>query len=121
VTGKENIVCVGCPMGCSVILTVDNDKVIAFEGNKCKQGEKYTIEEYRNPARILSTTLLTTGSTQPLLPVRTSNPIPKSKILEVATILAGITVEPPIKIGETVLSKPCGIPVDIIATTDLVN
>jgi CxxC motif-containing protein len=118
---KENIVCVGCPMGCLVTLTVENNRVIAFEGNKCKQGEKYTTEEYRNPVRVLSTTLLTAGSAQPLLPVRTSVPIPKSKILEVATTLAGITVEPPIKIGDIVVRKPCGISVDIIATADLPN
>lgn len=118
---KENIVCVGCPMGCLVTLIIENNEVTAFEGNKCKQGEKYTVEEYLNPARILSTTLITTGSKQPLLPVRTSVPIPKSKIMEVARTLAVITVEPPIKIGDIVASQPCGISVDIIATADLPN
>jgi CxxC motif-containing protein len=116
---EEKIICVGCPMGCIVTLTVDGGKVTDIEGNRCKQGEKYTVEEYRNPVRILSTTLLTRGSVRPLLPVRTSAPIPRTKMLEVAAALAGIMVSPPVKIGDIVVSKPDGIAVDMIATADL--
>jgi CxxC motif-containing protein len=121
VTTEEKITCVGCPMGCLVTLTISDGEVVAIEGNRCKQGEKYVLEEYRNPVRILTTTLLTQGSAQPLLPVRTAKPIPKIKMMAGAKALAKIRVKPPIKIGEVVVAKPAGIEVDVVATADLLQ
>ncbi len=118
---QEKITCVGCPMGCLVTLTIDNREVVAIDGNRCKQGEKYVLEEYRNPVRILTTTLLTQGSSQLLLPVRTAGPIPKIKMLSGAKALAKIRVEPPVKIGEVVVTRPAGIEVDVVATADLLD
>ena len=118
-TTEEKITCVGCPMGCLVTLTIDNRKVTTIDGNQCKQGEMYVLEEYRNPVRILTTTLLTQGSAQPLLPVRTAKPIPKTKVIAGARTLARVRVKPPIKIGEVVVTKPAGIEVDVVATADL--
>lgn len=120
-TSEEKITCVGCPMGCLVTLTISNSEVVAFDGSKCKQGEKYVIEEYRNPVRILTTTLLTQGSSQPLLPVRTAGPIPKIKMMSGAEALAKVRVKPPIKIGEVVVSEADGIGVDVVATADLLH
>jgi len=121
VASEEKIICVGCPMGCLVTLTIDNREVLAMDGNKCKQGEKFVLEEYRNPVRILTATVLTQGSSQPLLPVRTAEPIPKIKMLSGAKALAKIRVKPPIKIGEVVVTRPAGIEVDVVATADLLN
>lgn len=120
-TTKEKIICVGCPMGCRVTLTISNREVMAVDGNKCKQGEKYVLEEYHNPVRILTTTLLTQGSSQRLLPVRTAKPIPKAKMMSAVRILAKVRVKPPIKIGEVVAAKPSGIEVDVMATADLLS
>ena len=120
-TTEEKIICVGCPMGCLVTLTISNGEVVATDGNKCKQGAKYVLEEYRNPVRVLTTTLLTQGSSQPLLPVRTAKPIPKTKVMSGAVTLAKLRVKPPIKIGEVVIAKPAGIEVDVVATADLLS
>jgi len=121
VAGKENIICVGCPLGCLVTLTIDNGEVTAIKGSKCKQGKMYVIDEYRNPVRVLTTTLLTRRSSQPLLPVRTAVPISKNKILSGATALAEVTIEPPVRIGDIVVKKSAGIGADIVATADLLQ
>ena len=120
-TTEERIICVGCPMGCLVTLTISNREVMAIEGNKCKQGEKYVLEEYYNPVRILTTTVLTQGSSQPLLPVRTAKPIPKAKMMSAVRTLAKVRVKPPIKIGEVVVAKPAGIGADVVASADLLD
>jgi CxxC motif-containing protein len=121
VAAREKVICVGCPMGCLVNLTIDNGVITAIEGNRCKQGEKYANEEYRNPVRTLTTTLLTQGSSQPLLPVRTSKPVHRQKMLSIVTALAGVKVKPPVRIGEVVVSQPEGVIVDIIATADMID
>jgi len=119
VASKEDIICVGCPLGCLVALTINDGEVTTIKGNKCKQGKLYVIEEYRNPVRVLTTTLLTRGSLQPLLPVRTAVPISKDKMLAGAAALAEVRIEPPVKIGEIVVNKSAGIGVDLVATADL--
>jgi CxxC motif-containing protein len=121
VAGQEKIICVGCPMGCLVTLSIENQEVTAIEGNKCRQGEKYVLEEYRNPVRTLTTTLLTVDSSQPLLPVRTSRPIPKAKMMSAAAALAEVRVKPPIRMGETVINLPDETGVYLVATADLLD
>ena len=120
-TGEEKIICVGCPMGCLVTLSIDNKGVVYIEGNKCKQGEKYVLEEYHNPVRILTTTLLTQGSSQPLLPVRTAKPVPKAKMMSGVRTLAKVRIKPSIRIGEVVVATPAIIGVDVVASTDLLD
>jgi CxxC motif-containing protein len=121
VTTEEKIICVGCPMGCLVTLTINNEEVEGITGNRCKQGERYVLEEYRNPVRTLTTTLLTLDSSQPLLPVRTAVPILKTEVLTIAKALADVRAKPPIKTGEVVVSGESGIGVDVVATADLLS
>ncbi len=119
---SENIVCIGCPMGCAVTLNInDNLEVASITGHKCKDGVKYALEEYRNPVRVLTTTVLTERGHQPLLPVRTVLPIPKTKLADGARILAKVRVKPPLKIGDVVFSELLDSGVDVVATSTLQN
>jgi len=115
-----NIVCINCPMGCKIKLTVDEktDRVIHIEGNECKQGERYALDEFRNPTRVLTATVRTTSVKNPLLSVRTKKPIPKDKVKELMYSLAKIRVKPPIKVGQVVESNIMDMDIDLIATSD---
>ncbi len=88
---EEKITCVGCPMGCETTLYVDaRGKVIKIEGYKCKDGPRWVMEEYQNPVRIFTGTILTQKSSTPLLPVRSNRPILKTKMKEAARTLIKI-------------------------------
>lgn len=117
---NQEIICVGCPLGCHVVLTVDElGKIAKFDGNECRAGEKYTAEEFKAPIRVFTGTVRTKGSSRPLLPVRTSAPIVKANILECGTHLYDIEVAPPIKIGDVVIPNILNIGADLISTGDL--
>lgn len=118
---EEKIICIGCPIGCRVTLTINDGEVVGTTGNKCKEGEKYVLEEHQNPVRVLTATVLTQGSSQPLLPVRTARPILKTKSLSGAIALAKVRVKPPIKIGDVVVSNLTGTGVDVVASTNLLS
>ena len=116
------ITCVGCPLGCQVQLTVDaSGEISNVNGNKCKEGKGYAIEEYKNPVRVLTATVRTESSEHPLLAVRTSKPIPKTKLIDGMGELAGIRVKPPVKFHQVIISNVGNTGVDIIASTELVN
>lgn len=116
-----DIICTNCPMGCSVILTIDKkkDEVINIMGNKCKQGEKFALDEFRNPVRVLTATVLTNSNKHPLLSVRTKKPIPKDKMREFMHSLAKIRVKSPVKIGQVIRPNIMNMGVDLIATSEL--
>ena len=118
---KENkIICVMCPLVCRVTVTIDDKGDITGTANhQCKQGKEYAIAECKFPGRIITTTVLTEGSTHKLLPVRTGKPVPKARIMEVIYSLSQIRVKPPIKIGQVIASDIIKLGVDVISTDDL--
>ncbi len=117
---EKTFICVGCPLGCKVTLTIDGKgAVVGFAGNKCKEGEKYVLEEYRNPVRTLTATVVTEGSSQPLLAVRTNRPIVKTKLAEGMAILAKVRAKPPLKVGDVVVPNLLDTGVDIVASSNL--
>ncbi|MDI6616071.1 MAG: DUF1667 domain-containing protein [Syntrophaceae bacterium] len=117
---KKTFICIGCPLGCRVTLTIDGKGAVAgFAGNKCKEGEKYVLEEYTNPVRTLTATVLTEGSSQPLLAVRTSRPIVKTKLAEGMAVIAKVRARPPLKIGDVVVPNLLDTGADIVASGNL--
>ena len=116
----ETIICVGCPLGCEVKLTLnDKNEVIEVEGNKCKEGKEYAQQEFRNPVRTLTATVLTEGSSQPLLPVRTSKPILKTLFAQSMMVIAEVRVKPPIEIGDVIVPNLLDIGVDVVSSSAL--
>jgi len=119
---EERIVCIGCPLGCSVRLTIDDKgEVIEVADNKCKEGKTYVIEEYKNPVRVLVATVLTRDSSHPLLPVRTNKPIVKGMLRQGMKELAQVQVKPPLRAGQSIITNLLGTGADVIATSDLLN
>ena len=55
----KNYTCIVCPMGCSVDVEIENDKIIGVKGNTCKRGEEYVKAEITNPVRTITTTVKT--------------------------------------------------------------
>ena len=118
----ETVICIGCPMGCEIKLFVgDNGEVIGVSGNKCREGKKYAPQEYKNPVRILTATLRTANSRQPLLPVRTDKPILKKLLTQSMPILAKVTVKAPVRMGDVVVQNLLNTGIDVIATDDLLS
>lgn len=117
---EEKIICIGCPLGCETILKIDDQgEVVKIAGYKCKEGRQYVLEEYRQPVRILTATILTQKSIRPLLPVRTKRPILKTILKEAAIALVSVRATPPIQAGQIILSNLLNTGTDVIATDDL--
>ena len=117
---EEKITCVGCPMGCLATITIgDKGGETSITGCKCKEGKKYVLEEFTNPVRTLTATVLTRGSSQPLLPVRTITPILKTQLAPGMLVLAKVRAKPPIKMGDVIVLNLLGTKVDVVATSAL--
>ena len=119
---EENIVCIGCPLGCRTTLRIDrHGNVVKITGYKCKEGRQYVLEEYHNPVRIFTTTVLTEKSSRPLLPVRTNRPILKSRLKEATLTLVRVRAKPPVRVGQVILPNLLNSGVDVVATDGLLE
>lgn len=112
------LVCINCPRGCNLEVTNINGE-IKVTGNSCPRGEQYAINEMTNPLRTVTTTIAIKSQIYDRLPVITSSPVPKGKIMDVCKALKGVEVNAPIKMGDAVVKNILGLDVDIIASKSI--
>lgn len=113
-----DLVCIVCPNGCN--LKVDNSgKELKVQGHKCKRGIQFAQEELTNPTRTVCTTIKTIFEELPVVPVRTSKEIPKSKIIEMMDAVNRITIDKIYPRGYAIIKNILNTGVDIIVTSDM--
>lgn len=114
---KRELTCINCPLGCQLTVSICDGEVVSVEGNTCKRGALYGRKEVTNPTRIVTTSVPVDGScAERMVSVKTVSDIPKDKIFDVMSAIAGVRVEAPVHIGDVVLADVCGTGVDIVAT-----
>lgn len=116
---KRNLICIGCPMGCPLVVTMDHGEVVSVEGNTCKRGAVYGKKEVTNPTRIVTSTVRVTGGSISVVSVKTREDIPKEKIFDCIKALQEIEVAAPVNIGDVVLRDVAGTGVDVVATKNI--
>ena len=118
---KRELTCIGCPLGCSITVTLENGEIKDVAGYTCKRGYDYARKEVTNPTRIVTSTVRLTGSATgaAVVSCKTAQDIPKGKIFEIVVALRQVTAHAPVKIGDVLLSNAAGTGVDIIATKNV--
>ena len=114
---KRELTCIGCPLGCSITVTMENAEILDVTGNTCKRGAAYAVDECTNPKRTLTSTVKTTAGE--MLSVKTAEAVPFGKLFDVMHALSGVTVKTPVHIGQVILADVCGTGVDVVATKNL--
>lgn len=113
----REMVCVSCPLGCSMRVELAQDgKVINVEGNTCPRGQKYAVDECTAPVRMVTSTVKVNNGSHPVIPCKTSKPVPKSMMFEIMEKINSITVKSPVRMGDIIIENVCGTGADIIAT-----
>ena len=99
---KRELTCIGCPLGCSITVTLENGEIKDVTGYTCKRGHDYARKEVTNPTRIVTSTVRLTGSATgaAVVSCKTAQDIPKGKIFEIVVALRQVTAHAPVKIGD---------------------
>lgn len=113
---EKNLTCIGCPVGCSLTVTVDESGKVLVTGNTCPKGAAYGEKEVTNPTRIVTSTVRIAGRENEVVAVKTASDIPKGKIMDCMKELAEIEVTLPVKIGDVVLENVADTGVSIVVT-----
>lgn len=118
--GKE-LLCIVCPTGCHLRVASQEDGGFVVDGNGCKRGIQFAIDEATYPMRSLTTTVRTIFDKAPVLPVRTDGEIPKEKVPQAMHELNQVVVSTRLGCGDVVLADVAGCNCRVIATSNLLN
>ncbi len=113
------ITCIKCPSGCQIFVRGSSlqPESLIIEGQKCERGTVYARNEILNPRRLLTTVIRLTDRHQPL-PVRTLEPIPKSKYFEALIAVHNLKLSGPVKAGDILLSNLLSMGIALVAAAD---
>lgn len=114
------LVCINCPRGCHLEANKNGDEIIVT-GNTCERGKQYAINELTNPLRTLTTTVAIESELYDRLPVITSKPVPKLEIMNVMKKLKDVKINPPINMGDIIISNINDLDVNIIASKSILK
>lgn len=116
---KREFTCINCPIGCTVMVTLNSEGEIAdISGNRCKRGENYVRKELTNPRRVVTSTLRLKDSRYASVSVKTRDDVPKGAIFEVMDVIRKSVISPPIHVGEVLIENIAQTGVDLVATED---
>ena len=115
----EKMICITCPMGCSVEVTREGETLLSVDGNTCKRGEDYVRRELTDPRRMAATTVRVKDGVHPLVPVYTAQAFPKPRLFELLAALRQVELEAPVAIGQVVLANALDTGIDILASREM--
>ncbi len=118
---NQELICIGCPLGCILSVTTDQGSVIRIAGNTCKKGEIYAKKEMTDPRRIVTSTARVIGGRAKVVSVKTKEDIPKDKIMECMKEINQTVVHAPVNIGDVIIKNVAGTNIAVIATKEVKN
>jgi len=116
---KRTLICVSCPVGCELTVTLDNGEIQEVEGNSCKLGVEYAHQEIFDPRRMVASTVKVKNGYHPLVPVYTEKPVPKPQIFDILAELRKVELEAPVKVNQVVIENVLDTGINIIASRNL--
>ena len=115
----QQMVCIGCPMGCPLVVEPHGATAWSTSGYECKKGKKYGEQEAEDPRRMVTTTVAIEGALWSRLPVRTAKEVPKGLVVDVCRAVHQLRLQGPVKVGDVILADVLGTGSDIIATRSM--
>lgn len=113
---KRELTCIGCPMGCTLLVEIDENDGIKVTGSSCKIGDNYAVKECTNPTRIVTTTVNVKNGMYPTVSIKTEKDIPKDKIFDCIKELKDLRVNAPVNIGDVIFENILNTGVNMVAT-----
>ncbi len=117
--------CTTCPSECLLTVEVERGadgavvEVRSVTGNSCPRGDKFAHQELTCPMRVLTTTVAISDGDETLLPVRTAEAIPLALHAQAMSLIRGLVIDAPIRMGDVVLENLLNTNIDLIASKDI--
>jgi CxxC motif-containing protein len=111
--------CIICPNGCEIEASIEGITIIGIDGAACKKGRDYVEQELINPQRNIATSVCIEGGELPLVSVRLTKPVPKSRIFDVMRVISKVKLIAPVSIKQVIIKNILNLDSDVIATKNV--
>ena len=118
---QKEFTCIGCPMGCTLVVKLEAWEILEISGYSCKIGEEHARKECTNPTRIVTTTIPVINGIYPRVSIKTSEQIAKNKVGECMVALKDIKVQAPVNIGDIIYENIVDTGVNVVATQNILK
>ncbi len=108
--------CLRCPKGCLLQVEMNEEVFVSVRGNTCRMGEEFAIQEVSDPRRLFTSSVRVTGGKTPLVPVMTSEPVPKKTIARWVELCQKLILQAPVEVGKVIAKDPFGDGIDLVTT-----
>lgn len=116
---NKKLICVVCPNGCELDISMDENKDVSVSGEMCVRGIDWAKQEVINPLRTIASNILVKNGDWSLLSVRTDRPIPLKKISKTMEKIKKVVVNAPIYMGDIIIKNVANTNAMIIATRNV--
>ena len=116
---EKELICVNCPVGCRLTVTIENDTVTEVTGNNCPRGKAYAETECIRPERILTTTVRIGNGLHRVLPVISEQALPLDRIMDAMEVIRHVQVQAPVQVGDVIVPDILGTGVNIVASRSM--
>ena len=116
---KKIVICTVCPNGCEITVDYTTRENAQVSGYTCKRGIPYAINECFEPMRTFTSSVKITGSDRRVLPVKTSAPIPKARLMDAAEALKAIELTVPVAMGDVIVENFLDTGVNLVSAMSL--
>lgn len=112
--------CIICPMSCHIDVEMDAKKeILKVQGNRCPRGEAYVRQEVICPMRMLTSTVRIHHAIHPLLPVITSQNVPRDTLFDIMEIVNTLEVQAPIHEHQVLVHNIANSGADLLASRSM--
>lgn len=118
-SGKRQMICLSCPIGCHIDVLADDGGELQVTGNRCPKGLEYAREEYFSPKRVVTATCRSSSARMRRVPVRTTRPLAVGLIDDLLAEIYRLQLQAPMKAGEPILRNFRDTGVDVVLSTSL--
>ena len=116
---KFNKICINCPAGCHLDITVDDNNQISVSGNTCPRGLNYARQELTDPRRIVTAVVFADCCKRICIPVKSNAPVPMEMIPGLLKTLFATRVKLPVSVGDVILRDFNGSGIDIVSASEI--
>ncbi|GFP25440.1 MAG: hypothetical protein DDT20_00364 [Firmicutes bacterium] len=113
------LICITCPVGCRLEVTHEGKTIVKVEGDECKKGIDYAETELSDPQRMVFTVVRVKDGLHPVVPVRSTEPVPKAKIFPILRRLREVELEAPVEMHQVVLANAEGTGIGVVTSRPL--
>lgn len=110
--------CSKCPKYCQVEVSWQGNQIISLRGHQCPVGAEWATAQVVDTKAMVTTSVRVEGSNFPMIPVRTSRPVEKTKSMEVIKEAGKLVLKAPVRAGQVVHRNIAGTGADLLAVKE---